>query len=263
MVSTSPVETSIDKGTYGTVHKTKINGELVAIKRIPLDLYSKSFQNETFIGFQMSNLKHVVQFRKSFIEGESGCIVMDLCKTNLLQICKKLNTNLSEKLVASIFYQICLAVKELHEIGIAHLDLKLENILLTEENRIKLCDFGCSANFNDLEQKIRITHKIGTPIYLAPEIESTNFLPTKADIWSLGIILHLLLAQCFPIKTTCATSYVDPYNFTLSHCRYRSKKCRNLVKSLLDFKAKKRPSIQDVLRHPWMKVHTKLHSNNL
>ena len=140
-------ETVIGAGTYGTVVKTEIKGQAVAIKRISLENHNTVFNNEVCIGFQVKNLQHVIHYQKSYIDGSSGCIVMDFCRTDLFQELLSSPKKLSEKEAATIFFKICTAVKELHDAGVAHLDLKLDNILITENDDILLSDFGTSESF--------------------------------------------------------------------------------------------------------------------
>jgi serine/threonine protein kinase len=82
--------------------------------------------------------------------------------------------SLSPTLANALFHEILDAVDSLHnKAGVAHLDLKLENILLTEDFRIKLCDFGFSQSVHN-----RIFKSVGTDGYKAPEIyKITNHHP--------------------------------------------------------------------------------------
>ncbi|KAJ1567876.1 hypothetical protein HK096_008333, partial [Nowakowskiella sp. JEL0078] len=121
-------------------------------------------------------------------------------------------------LIKSILRQSALAVKELHENGIVHGDLKEENILIQKCEtgiQVKLCDYGhcriCSCNFSPSEV-IRGCKKCGTLLFkygteqmTPPEIVENLILETKnrssgfqMDIWALGIIFLTLLKGIFP-----------------------------------------------------------------
>ena len=84
-------------------------------------------------------------------------------------------------------YQICSAVKHLHDMNIAHRDLKPENLLLTNYNQIKLTDFGFAKNVN-----LGLITLCYTPYYVAPEILSSIKYDNSCDIWSLGVIMYIL-----------------------------------------------------------------------
>lgn len=94
-----------------------------------------------------------------------------------------------------LFYQLCLAVDHCHRNQIAHRDVKLENILVTKSNQVKLCDFGLAAEISDS----LMDDYCGSVCYTAPEI--LKFIPydgRKSDIWSLGIVLFSMLTGHLP-----------------------------------------------------------------
>ncbi|OWZ23485.1 CAMK/CAMKL protein kinase [Phytophthora megakarya] len=76
----------------------------------------------------------------------------------------------------------------LHAHGVAHRDLSLENVLL-KDGHVKLCDFGLSADANQLSPDV-----VGKYYYMAPEIvQGGLYDPKQADVWSLGVLLFILL----------------------------------------------------------------------
>lgn len=88
-----------------------------------------------------------------------------------------------------LFCQVLTAVDCLHsKLEVAHLDLKLENVLLCEDFTVKICDLGFSQSVYD-----RVFKRAGTDGYKAPEIESPEgYYGVKADIFSLGVMLFTL-----------------------------------------------------------------------
>jgi len=83
-----------------------------------------------------------------------------------------------------------LALKYLHSLGIAHWDIKPENLLLDEKFRIKLCDFGWATIVNQKELKRSLC---GTMEYMSPEVLFEMGHDYKVDTWALGILLFELL----------------------------------------------------------------------
>lgn len=94
---------------------------------------------------------------------------MELChgKSLFHHIKKRQNQKLSERECRAIFAQIAEAVAYLHEAGVVHRDLKLDNILIDDKNVIKLIDFGFSVNATS-DTKLKLF--CGTPHYMDPDI---------------------------------------------------------------------------------------------
>jgi hypothetical protein len=83
----------------------------------------------------------------------------------------------------------------IHRAGLVHRDLKPENILRLGDGRIVISDFGLSRA---IEQATATTAGLGTPGYLAPEILVGGKVDQASDVWSLGVVLHEILAGCRP-----------------------------------------------------------------
>lgn len=125
-------------------------------------------------------------------EEHAPSILLEYCASNLKKKIKKL-TN-SERIRAIV--DISSAMKEVHSVGIIHRDLKLENILLDEENNVKLSDFGlCTLMTVENESKTR-TQMTGTLKYMAPELlnESTDY-DEKVDVYAFGVVVFLILTK--------------------------------------------------------------------
>jgi serine/threonine protein kinase len=93
--------------------------------------------------------------------------------------------------ILQIAKQIALAMIYLHSRGILHCDLKSQNVLLTDDYQVKLCDFGL-ARYK--ERFMKDNHgKIGTPHWMAPEILRGEKYEEPADVYSFGVILWEML----------------------------------------------------------------------
>ncbi len=131
---------------------------------------------------------------------------MEYCKHGDLFDLIKRSGQLSESLAKYLFTQILNGVEYLHsKEGIAHLDLKLENILIGDNLQLKLCDFGFYE-----ELKTRVCKNRGTHGYRAPETyfeSNEGYDGAKADIFSLGVILFILN---FGVPPFCLATKDDP-----------------------------------------------------
>lgn len=145
---------------------------------------------------------------------------------------------------------MCLAIKHVHDRKIIHRDLKAQNIFLTGSGEVKLGDFGIARHLQHTIQKTK--SMVGTPYYMAPEICENKEYSFKADIWSLGVILLEMCllrppfdANSLPVlalKISKGEHYPVPRNY--------SRELRKLVTEMLQVDPGRRPSINEVLRHP-------------
>ena len=85
-----------------------------------------------------------------------------------------------------ILTQLVHAVYHLHTCGIAHRDIKPQNILLDEANNVKLADFGFAVSSEDFD----LSTCLGTPAYMAPELIKRELYGKPVDIWAIGVIVH-------------------------------------------------------------------------
>lgn len=101
-----------------------------------------------------------------------------------------------------VFRQICDGVEYLHEIGLAHRDLKLDNCVMSSDNVVKLIDFGTATVFHyPGKAHTPATGIVGSDPYLAPEVlKGESYDPRKTDVWSVAIIFICMLLRRFPWK---------------------------------------------------------------
>ena len=102
------------------------------------------------------------------------------------------------------FQQLVDAILYMHRQKVAHRDLKLENIIITADKKLKVCDFGLAVEFRDedTEEHMRTTF-CGTYRYMAPEIfMGEEYSAQKADVWAMGVILYTMCTGRFPFDHT-------------------------------------------------------------
>ncbi|KAK4606842.1 hypothetical protein RGQ29_000898 [Quercus rubra] len=106
---------------------------------------------------------------------------------------------LKEDVARRYFQQLINAVDFCHSRGVYHRDIKPENLLLDENDNLKVSDFGLSALAESKRQDGLLHTTCGTPAYVAPEvINRKGYDGAKADIWSCGVVLYVLLAGYLP-----------------------------------------------------------------
>jgi len=84
-------------------------------------------------------------------------------------------------------------IRYLHEQGVAHRDIKPQNLIVTKENKVKILDFNVSSRKESKSQAFRMMTKTGTVAFSAPEIFTERVYNEKVDIWSAGTVLYMML----------------------------------------------------------------------
>lgn len=143
--------------------------------------------------------------------------------------------------ILNIYNQILEGVTYIHNHGISHNDLKLENIMINKNNIIKIIDFGSASKHKTLYTSLYL--KIGTILYMPPEMRTKSiFVSGKNDIWALGIILYELLIGTHPY-----TQYDGKINFgkviDYDEC---SSELKLFIECLLTENPMKRPKMKAV-----------------
>lgn len=150
-----------------------------------------------------------------------------------------------------------LAVGYLHEKGILHRDLKLENILIDEDGYLKIIDFGLSKK---LKPNQKTSTMVGTSFYKAPEIVLGKNHDKNVDWWSVGICLYALLTYRFPFMDDDKKkqdSMITSGKYTWDPKFDISDTLKDLVARLLQTNVKKRlgstNDYKEVLSHKFFK----------
>lgn len=120
--------------------------------------------------------------------------------------------------------QICDGLKSAHEAGVIHRDLKLSNIIVDENDRVHLIDFGLAA-VKDSEFKTEPGHVMGTSGYMSPEQVAGEQIDHRSDIFAFGIVLYEMLTGKNPFyrDTTTATMHAIASEDPDPILRYRDK----------------------------------------
>lgn len=158
----------------------------------------------------------------------------------------------------NIFRAICEALKYLHSHSICHLDLKLENVVLTDSiepgqlntSQLKLIDFGFAVKIRPAQL---LTQQVGTPAYMAPElVQKRQYDGFKTDIWALGILLYRIIHRDLPFKAhDCNELFTkisrDEVKLPKNHIDRDMKAVNDLILQLLRKDPAARPTIFEVI----------------
>lgn len=153
------------------------------------------------------NHNNVVGFHSFFEDRHHVYIVLELCQRRSMMELHKRRKTLTEPETRYYMSQIVQGVHYLHHNHIIHRDLKLGNLFLNDQLRVKIGDFGLAARISyDGERKKTLC---GTPNYIAPEILNKKGHSFEVDVWSIGCIMYTLLVGKPPFETSSLKETYD------------------------------------------------------
>ncbi|KAM6971247.1 serine/threonine-protein kinase MAK isoform 4-T5 [Tautogolabrus adspersus] len=274
-------------GTYGSVLMGRSNesGELVAIKRMKRKFYSweECMNLREVKSLKKLNHANVVKLKEVIRENDHLYFVFEYMKENLYQLMKDRTKLFPESVIRNISFQILQGLSFIHKYGFFHRDMKPENLLCMGPELVKIADFGLAR---EIRSKPPYTDYVSTRWYRAPEVllrSSTYSSPI--DLWAVGCIMAELytLRPLFPgnsevdevfkicqvLGTVKKTDWPEGYqlasamNFRFPQCvpthlktliPNASNEAIVLMKDLLQWDPKKRPTAVQALRYPYFQV---------
>ncbi|CAK0733351.1 hypothetical protein CVIRNUC_000261 [Coccomyxa viridis] len=243
---------TLGKGTYGIVllavdNKTR---QKVAIKFWPRgsEAINVDVQRELHhhSGFNHPN---VIKFHEVFLTPTHVALAMELAPNG--DLFKKVSNakGLPESEARGIFQQLILAVDYCHRMGVANRDIKLENVLLGGDKKkpiIKLTDFGFSKSVQDSIP----TTICGTLGYMAPEVLlGQEYDGMKADVWSCGVMLYVMLYGQYPNEDPRATVLQD---IQIPDRPATLPDVKHLIRCMLERDSQRRIKMEDICQQPWV-----------
>ncbi|XP_071920548.1 CBL-interacting serine/threonine-protein kinase 23-like isoform X13 [Coffea arabica] len=162
---------------------------------------------------------------------------------------------LKEDEARKYFQQLINAVDYCHSRGVCHRDLKPENLLLDANGVLKVSDFGLSALPQQVREDGLLHTTCGTPNYVAPEvINNKGYDGAKADLWSCGVILFVLMAGYLPFEESNLLSlYKKIFKAEFTCPPWFSSSAKRLVKRILDPNPQTRITIAELIENDWFK----------
>ena len=176
-------------------------------------------------------------------------LIMELAQSGTLNdLCP-----MSEELCKDRFKDLMKGVEYLHNVkSIVHRDLKPQNLLITKENSLKICDFGAAQLIQD--SKDELCSSSGTFMFMPPEAHSSvNFRGKPADIWACGITLYYMLTKSSPyINKTYSALIEEIKTSTIKFPESISPTLQDLLRQMTEKDPFTRISAEQILTHPWL-----------
>ncbi|KAG7526372.1 Serine serine/threonine-protein kinase MAK [Solea senegalensis] len=274
-------------GTYGSVQMGRSNesGELVAIKRMKRKFYSweECMNLREVKSLKKLNHANVVKLKEVIRENDHLYFVFEYMKENLYQLMKDRRKLFPESVIRNISFQILQGLSFIHKHGFFHRDMKPENVLCMGPELVKIADFGLAR---EIRSKPPYTDYVSTRWYRAPEVLlRSSIYSSPIDLWAVGCIMAELytLRPLFPgnsevdeifkicqvLGTVKKMDWPEGYqlatamNFRFPQCvpthlktliPNASQEAIALMKDMLQWDPKKRPTAVQALRYPYFQV---------
>ncbi|XP_073796148.1 serine/threonine-protein kinase MAK isoform X6 [Danio rerio] len=274
-------------GTYGSVLMGKSNesGELVAIKRMKRKFYSweECMNLREVKSLKKLNHANVVKLKEVIRENDHLYFVFEYMKENLYQLMKDRTKLFPESVIRNISFQILQGLSFIHKHGFFHRDMKPENLLCMGPELVKIADFGLAR---EIRSRPPYTDYVSTRWYRAPEVLLRSpVYSSPIDIWAVGCIMAELytLRPLFPgnsevdeifkicqvLGTVKKSDWPEGHqlasamNFRFPQCvptplktliPNATNEALDIMRDLLQWDPKKRPSAVKALRYPYFQV---------
>jgi serine/threonine-protein kinase len=206
----------VGSGAMGTVYKGRDPAidRSVALKTIRFDSIADSSEvgelKERLIreAIAAGNLSHpnIVTIYDVGVQGNLQYIAMEYIAGYTLEALLKRNLELNYRIVADIIKQVNSALEYAHNTGVVHRDIKPANIMVMDDFKVKVMDFGI-AHFRS-SSMTQTGVAMGTPSYISPELLQGHEVTPATDIYSLGVVLYELLTRRKPFVAENISSLI-------------------------------------------------------
>ncbi|KAI3380726.1 hypothetical protein SNEBB_001548 [Seison nebaliae] len=278
----------LGRGCNGTVYECSnlLTNELYAVKVLNVERSTlENIRREVEVYYRVRNCEEALHFIDYFEEEEICYLVFEKMNGGSLSSQLERFIQLPEELARIIIHQVATAVKYLHDRGIAHRDIKPDNILCSSDNIIpvKLGDFDLSSTIQLDDDSLISSPTLMTPVgsahFLPPEIarilddrNCTTPYEKRCDIWSLGVVIYYLLCGYPPFVVSCNQpdcTWNEPngschiciellldviqsaeFNFHYDDWKLVSEEGKDLIRNMLQKDTVNRYTIDEVLNHP-------------
>ena len=246
------IEKRIGEGGFGIIYRARWRESTIAVKVLKPDLMReetiKDFQNECYA---MESLRHpnICMFMGACTKLPNLAIVLEYCsKETLWKLLQNKEIHLTWEDNRRIAVEIARGMNYLHTfaIPVIHRDLKSLNILMDEGYRPKIADFGWTRKVSD-----KMTGKIGTYQWMAPEVIKSQKYTEKADVFSFGIILWEIASREPPYRNVGGAQVsqeVVNNDLRPNIPKSTPESFAKLMKKCWDRNSDKRPNFKDIIR---------------
>ncbi|CAE7242373.1 CIPK5 [Symbiodinium natans] len=264
------IEGLLGEGSFGSVYKCLCDGQSVAVKVLSTEriammtncsqqvVLRRMLQEAEILGC-LGGHPNIVQLRSAAVSQQTLRIYISMqlleCNDLFSEMLRRRQQPFSERDAREALTQVIMAVVHCHRRGVAHRDIKLENLMVASRQPlvVKLIDFGQAVMHDQSHERMRSVAKTltTTSVYTPPEVQKATqdneaYDPFKLDSFAVGVVLYALLMNALP-QTSKGCSYERHPKWKLL-----STNAQDLIKQLMEPDPNRRISMLDALQHPWL-----------
>jgi serine/threonine protein kinase len=191
----------------------------------------------------------VINILHYFATDDSFCLVFEAGRCDLFSRIES-DGPLSEDEARAVFRGLLIGLAEIHDRGIVHRDIKLENLIVSDRGDVKLADFGFAEV---LGPGGKLKGRRGFYRYWAPEVVLGKPHDEKVDVWAMGVCLFACITGRFPFEGR------DEYEYTTEvlwgepqlEKITAGRECMELIGKMLERNPGRRPSVAQLLKEEW------------
>ena len=252
-VKDSPNKTVLGKGAYGEVQlvqhvRSKIQYALKIIRKdqinsqTPIEIFLREISiHKSLVHPNIARLYDHLEDRQKIY------LILEYVEKGSVSSLLKKKIKLSEMEACEVFKQVCVGVSFLHEQQVIHRDIKSENLLVSKDGTVKLCDFGWCAY--GLQSRGTFC---GTADYMAPEMSTCETYNHKVDVWALGVLLYELVHGRPPflgVGVFDKLREIETGNIPIRTSL--SPELTSLIHLILNKNPDERPEVKEILKSTW------------
>ncbi|KAK6054554.1 kinase domain protein [Cooperia oncophora] len=284
---------NLGSGSFGEVSlienplsRTVVSARKIALKRIRLSrlnakqkeevnyevgvsftaTYHTVMLQETLTKTSNNYIVHCYGSRDDHVSNEKHIYLEYVDGSDLFEIAMN-KGGVGRRAAVHYFRQLLKGLAFLHELYVAHRDIKPENILIDKRGNLKIADFGLADCYreSDDEPDRRLSRICGSYEYLSPQVFENDYSGPKNDIWSAGIVLIVMLTGdlAWDRADSSDLSYILWERSKLPPLFKRfDQSTLDIITDALDIDEDRRPTAQQLLKHPWLHSPSKRSFNN-
>ncbi|XP_067675965.1 serine/threonine-protein kinase 33-like [Haliotis asinina] len=263
----------LGQGSFGKVHEAqhRETKKSWAIKSINKEKAGSSalklIEREVAI-LKRVHHPNIIQLNEVLESPTRMFLVMELCDGGEMADSLKDNKHFSEADTKTVIRRLASAISYLHKNDIVHRDIKLENILLSQNPddpddklHIKVTDFGLSVVKGGAGHDNMMQDFCGTPMYMSPEIIDNKTYSQQCDVWAMGVIMYIMLCGYPPFRSNDEDSLYEiikkgEVDFSEEPWPSISEEAKMCIQRMLKVDPAHRMSAAEVLDHAWLTGET-------